>query len=166
MAKSDVPFRLFFEKYYPEGRLVEHINLSKTHNVQDYAKALNDYFDIMERVTLEDLQSLTEEELNCVPTPWLYDWHHCKVHYFAEGEPEKFIDGIYQKREEYKTIYEKKRCTALRFCVRHKRFTAKKMQEKLGVSFEEFLALAYWLVTRGYVQFENGTYTTVQESKG
>ena len=165
MAKSDIPFDLFFEKYYPEGRLIEHIDLSKTSNAQEYAKAMNDYFDMMERVTLEDLQSLTEEELNCVPTSWLYDWHHCKTHYFADGEPEKFIDGVYKKREEYRKIDEYIERKSYQFCKLHRVFTAKEMQEELGITYEEFLALEYCLILKGRLRYQDGQYFVIKEEQ-
>ena len=97
MAKSDIPFDFFFERYYPERSFDGAIDLTKIHTPQEYATAMNAFFDVIFAVTLEDIQSLTDEELNCVPTPWLYDHLHCHM-----GEGEEFIEELREKREMYK----------------------------------------------------------------
>ena len=156
MAKSDIPFDMFFEKYFPEDRHGEHID----------TVAQNEYFDVMERITLEDLQSLTPEELNCIPMSWLYDWHHCKAHYFAKGEPEKFIDNIYKKREEHKKIDTYLQVLAYAFSRERKQFTAKEVLAiHTEISFEEFLKIAYFLITHGFVRFKDGLYTVIKQMK-
>lgn len=168
MAKENIPFDLFRGRNFYEGRMVEVIDIRKCRTGKEYAAVMEKYFDDIFSVTFEDLKSLTAEELNLIPEFWLYDWLHCQWHYCPDGEPEKFIEDIHFRRKEWRMtydIYDIYGREVHAFIREHEQFTAQEMQEALGITYEEFLAIAYWFITRGCVQFENGTYTKVKEPK-
>ena len=162
MAKENIPFELFRERKFYEGRPVEVIDISKCRTGKEYAAVMEKYFDDIFSVTFEDLKSLTQEELNCIPEFWLWDWIHCQGHYSADGELEKFIKDIHLKRKEGRKVFEAYGSKAYAFIREHESFTAQEMQEALGITYEEFLAIAYWLITRGKVSYEENLYTVLK----
>ena len=150
MAKKDIPWDLFFERYYPERSL----DMTKIHSGQDYAAATEAFFEPIFAVTFDDLQSLTQEELNCLPTSWLYDWCHCHM-----GEGADFIDKLRYKREQYKTLlcceqYRKVRA----FMKEHNTFSSCEIEAALLLSHEEFFGIAYNLIIEGLVRYREGRY--------
>ena len=159
MAKSDIPFDFFFERYYPERSFVGAIDMAKIHSEQEYASAMDAFFNTIYAVTMEDIQSLTDEELNCVPTPWLYDWLHCHM-----GEGEEFIEELQKKRKDYKNCMQfgsAQRAHA--YMRRYETFTFQKIQEDLSLSYDGFLAIAYNLILEGLVKYQNGQYIVINK---
>ena len=159
MAKKDIPWELFWERYYPEHSFVGAIDMTKIHSNQEYAAAMDAFFEPIFAVTLEDIQGLTGEELNCVPTPWLYDWLHCHT-----GEGEEFIEELQKKREEYKNSMQFEQ--ARRACAHvrgYEAFTFQTVQEDLSLSYEGFLAVTYNLILEGLVKYQNGQYIVINK---
>lgn len=165
MGKENIPFELFRERKFYEGRPVEVIDIRKCKSGKEYAAVMEKYFDDIFSVTLEDLKSLTAEEINSIPDFWLYDWLHCQGHYSAEGEIEKFIEGIHLKRREGKRLFTSRKQQVYSFFNGREQFTAQEMQDELRLSYEEFIQIAYWLIAFKYVQFKDGIYTRVKKSK-
>ena len=154
MAQSKIPFDFFFERYYPEHNFVGAIDMTKIHSEQEYAVAMNAFFDMIYAVTLEDIQGLTDEELNCVPTPWLYDWLHCHM-----GEGEEFIEELQKKRKNYKNCMQLGSAQRARARMRrYETFTFQEVQEDLSLSYDRFLAIVYNLIIQGIVRYQDGYY--------
>lgn len=78
MAKQDIPFERF---YYDEFHRLRYRIDDDCHT----------HFDEMEKVTREDLQALTQDELDGVPMCWLFD--RAKV----TGDSE-FAEAVYADR--------------------------------------------------------------------
>lgn len=156
MAKKDINFNLFWKYFYPE-------------NNPPYARYDVDYFDDhvekfvgeIYNVTVDDLLRLTEEELNCVPSYWLYHWTWCHGDCDNKLSPNDFFHLVEAKREEYKAIDIALLREVQSFLKAHKQFSTQEMQQALSISYEEFLKVAYWLIVNGKVQYRDNQYFVV-----
>lgn len=154
--KSDIPFDIFWKQYYPE-------------NHPPYALVSEDYFDNhldmyvgdIHKVTLDDLLGLSEEELNCVPTYWLYHWTWCHAECDNELSPMDLFNAVNSKREKYKVIGIGLLREVHTFLKLHRQFSANEMQMILGISYEKFLKVTYWLIVNGKVQYRGNQYYVV-----
>ena len=157
MAKKDIPWELFWERYYPEKYFQGVIDMTNIHSNQEYADAMDAFLEPIFAVTFEDIQSLTDEELNCIPTPWLYDWLRCHM-----GEGEEFIEELREKRELYKKSMQNDQYRKVKeYMKAHTFFTSPEAQEALSLSHEEFLAIAYNLIIEGHIRYQNGQYIVI-----
>lgn len=144
MAKRDIPFDLFFERYYPK------------HGRRHITSEPSDFFKAIDAVSLDDLQTLSDEEMNCIPTGWLYDWLHCNSAKYLSAD--EYIEKICQKKQEQASLSPRQFPQLFNFIKRRKAFTAEEAIQATGSERDIFLGVMYSLFVSGKAKYHNGEY--------
>ena len=156
MAKQDIPFELFWKWYYPEknpplARVAE----------KDYDSHLDEFIGKVYNITIDDILSLSEEELLFVPAEWLYQWTWCHAESNNPISPVEFFRLVEAKRGKYKILDIALLRALQSFIKTHKHFTARELQQALKITYDSFLGVVLWLVHSGKVQYREKQYWVV-----